>query len=485
LGFTEYAGGGGGGGGSSLAPAGGQTGIAVATAAAAVTVSWADPAGLDSSITLTTSAQVTLGPSSAGVQASAIGGAGGAGDASPGNQAAAGGRGASVSGPLAPAAGQAIAVVVGSDGQPFPNRPGGPYFGTGGAPDGGFGNYGAGGGGGSSRISLCPAAGCGPNPTPVFVAAGGGGGGGAGVPTPGFPAIGGVGGDAGAAGVAGGEDGAHDGGGGGGQPTGAGGAAGAGSTNPVTGTAGFAGGSATGSTAGGGAGNFSDATEGEGGGGGGGGVTRGGGGGSGGRYPTDGDYAAGGGGGGGTSLAPAGSSVGLAAAGATPEVVLSWTTPEVVPLSTTPSGSQAPKLTAVSLSAGRWRAGTKVPQLNPLAAGDRHKRRQPPIGTTLALTVDQAATVTFGFTRLLPGHRAHGRCVSATGHVARRARCTKTIAAGTFSVLAPAGSDRVVFQGPLTRSRRLSPGHYRVAITAANGGGQRSATTILNFTILS
>ena len=451
IGFTSYAGGGGGGGGSSLAAPGGQTGVAAASATAAVTISWADPAGAESSITLTAAAQVTLGPDSTGVQASAVGGAGGAGDASPPNQAA-GGRGASVRGPLAPAPGQSIRVVVGSDGKPFPNHPGGPYFGLGGAPDGGNGNYGSGGGGGASRISLCPVAGCGANHAPVLVAAGGGGGGGAGVPTAGFPAAGGPGGDAGGAGGAGGEDGAHDGGGGGGQPTGAGGAAGAGSTSPVIGTAGFAGQSAIGGTGGGGAGNFSDATDGEGGGGGGGGVTGGGGGGSGGRYPTDGDYAAGGGGGGGASLAPHGGSIRLAAAGATPEVVLSWTTPAKPRL-------HGPKLTAVSQSAGRWRAGTKLPRLNPPAASGRHKRHRPPIGTAFALTLDQPATVSFGFARLVPGRRAHGRCVRATGHVKRRVRCTRAIAAGTFSVQRACGQRQGRIPGadhpcspPVTRS---------------------------------
>jgi hypothetical protein len=161
-----------------------------------------------------------------------------------------------------------------------------------------------------------------------------------------------------------------------------------------------------------------------------------------------------------------------------PEVVLSWTTPAK-------PAPRAPKLTAVSQSARRWRAGTKLPQLNPRPAGDHRKLRGPPVGTVFALTLDRRATVRFDFTQLAPGRRAHGRCVRARGHVARRARCTRTIAAGRFSLSAPAGSDTVAFQGPVTRGRRLSPGRYRVAITAANPGGQRSAMKTLSFTILS
>jgi hypothetical protein len=440
-----------------------------------VVVSWSDPAGGASTITLTADAQVTLGADSTGVLASAIGGAGGAGDPDPPNQPAAGGRGASVSGPLAPAPGQPIAVTVGTNGGAYPNKAGGPYFGFGGAPDGGNGNYGAGGGGGDSRIALCPAVGCGTNPTPVLVAGGGGGGGGGGVPTPGFPAAGGAGGNAGAAGGDGGEDGAHDGGGGGGQPTGAGGAAGAASTSPVTGTAGSHGAGGSGSTGGGGAGNVSDASGGEGGGGGGGGLVGGGGGGSGGRYPTDGDYAAGGGGAGGSSMAPSGGAMTLAAAGATPEVVLSWTTPR------TPRTS-APKLTAVSQSTRRWRAGTHLPQLN--APASRHTHQRPPIGTTFGLTLDQPASVTFTFSRLIAGRRAHGKCVPGRGHVTRKLRCSRAVPAGTLGVSAPAGSDTLMFQGPITRNRRLAPGRYQVTIAASNAAGLRSATETLSFTIL-
>jgi hypothetical protein len=132
----------------------------------------------------------------------------------------------------------------------------------------------------------------------------------------------------------------------------------------------------------------------------------------------------------------------------------------------------------------RWRAGKKLPQLNPPAAGGRHKRHRPPTGTTFGFTVDQSATVTFIFSRLVAGRREHGRCVRARGHVKRRLRCTRTVTAGTLRLTAPAGSDSVAFQGPITRKSRLSPGRYMVTIAASGAAGQRSATKTLSFTIL-
>jgi hypothetical protein len=47
-----------------------------------------------------------------------------------------------------------------------------------------------------------------------------------------------------------------------------------------------------------------------------------------------------------------------------------------------------------------------------------------------------------------------------------------------------AGSDRVVFQGELTRSRKLAPGSYTVTFVAVNAAGERSQARSLRFTIV-
>jgi hypothetical protein len=124
-----------------------------------------------------------------------------------------------------------------------------------------------------------------------------------------------------------------------------------------------------------------------------------------------------------------------------------------------------------------------LPQRNPPAG--HHKRRHPPIGTTFSLTLDQPAIVSFGFARSARGRRVHGKCVRVTKHDRRKPRCTRTVSVATLRVSAPAGRDTLSFQGPVTRSRRLHPGHYRVTITASNSAGQRSAATTLSFTVLS
>jgi hypothetical protein len=46
------------------------------------------------------------------------------------------------------------------------------------------------------------------------------------------------------------------------------------------------------------------------------------------------------------------------------------------------------------------------------------------------------------------------------------------------------GSNKVVFQGRISRSQRLKPGVYTLVITATNPAGQRSAPASLRFTIV-
>jgi hypothetical protein len=48
----------------------------------------------------------------------------------------------------------------------------------------------------------------------------------------------------------------------------------------------------------------------------------------------------------------------------------------------------------------------------------------------------------------------------------------------------PAGSNRVGFQGRLSRSKKLVPGRYTLTITAADAAGNRSSTRTAGFTVL-
>jgi len=54
---------------------------------------------------------------------------------------------------------------------------------------------------------------------------------------------------------------------------------------------------------------------------------------------------------------------------------------------------------------------------------------------------------------------------------------------GTLSFNAHTGTDKISFQGRISNSRKLKPGHYTLVITATNAAGQRSNPQSLSFTI--
>ena len=102
------------------------------------------------------------------------------------------------------------------------------------------------------------------------------------------------------------------------------------------------------------------------------------------------------------------------------------------------------------------------------AAVPRHLRVDPqapvaPIGTTFSFMLDQPAIVTLRFTRTV-SHR--------------------TLVAGALPVSGHVGRNGIPFEGRFSRTSRLQPGHYMVAITAINGAGQSSAAQPLRFAVV-
>ncbi len=98
------------------------------------------------------------------------------------------------------------------------------------------------------------------------------------------------------------------------------------------------------------------------------------------------------------------------------------------------------------------------------------KKRPTPVGTTFSFVLNEAATVTLTFTR-----KASGRCTTHTN-------CELSRVAGKLTLRAHRGVNHVLFQGRVSRTRKLKPGRYKLAITAtANGKTSRPST--LNFTI--
>jgi hypothetical protein len=141
--------------------------------------------------------------------------------------------------------------------------------------------------------------------------------------------------------------------------------------------------------------------------------------------------------------------------------------------SPTPPGPRpvpkAPVLSGLQQSNARWllQKAKRGPKL--------------PVGTTFRFRLDRAAQVRFAFSQVVPGRRVNGRCVKATKKNRGKARCNRSLAAGTLTAAGKAGANSVAFRGTI-RGRGLQPGRYRVLVTAL-ADGKRSTSKSLQFTI--
>jgi hypothetical protein len=136
----------------------------------------------------------------------------------------------------------------------------------------------------------------------------------------------------------------------------------------------------------------------------------------------------------------------------------------------------APAITAVSQSHSRWRRGNRLAYIT--------SKRKPPIGTVFSFKLNERATVTLTFTRLLRGRRvSRGKCVAQTRKNPHKPRCQRTVKAGSLHLTAHAGMDKLHFFGRLSPTKRLAPGRYTVTIIATNTAS-RSKPQRLTFTIV-
>jgi hypothetical protein len=103
-------------------------------------------------------------------------------------------------------------------------------------------------------------------------------------------------------------------------------------------------------------------------------------------------------------------------------------------------------------SAARWRAGNRLAGIS---------RAKTPTGTTFSFSLNEQATVTFGFTQSVGGRKV-----------------------GTLTFTGHSGTNKVAFQGRISPKEKLKPGRYTLVITATNSAGMRSAPKSLSFTIV-
>ena len=136
-----------------------------------------------------------------------------------------------------------------------------------------------------------------------------------------------------------------------------------------------------------------------------------------------------------------------------------------------------PTITAVSQSDATWREGDKPAEFSTIST-------KPPVGTVFSLVLDEQAIVSFSFTQRVPGREVGRECVTKSRKNAKRARCARSVTVGTLSFAGHSGTNKVVFQGRVSRSEKLKPGRYTLVITSTSSAGLHSIPVSLSFTIV-
>jgi hypothetical protein len=140
-------------------------------------------------------------------------------------------------------------------------------------------------------------------------------------------------------------------------------------------------------------------------------------------------------------------------------------------------------VTDLTLTPTRFRRGTHAATI--AAAKTKQKAKAIPKVTTISFTLSQAATVTLTFQRAQPGVSNAGRCLAPSPKRRRGRRCTRyTTVHGSVSIAAPAGADRIGFDGLLAGGAKLAPGSYRLVLSASDSNGTTVAAQHPAFTLL-
>jgi hypothetical protein len=122
-----------------------------------------------------------------------------------------------------------------------------------------------------------------------------------------------------------------------------------------------------------------------------------------------------------------------------------------------------------------WRMGSKLPTT---------ARKKAPVGTTFKFNLSAPAKVKLDFTHQVSGRKVKGKCVKPTSRNRKSPKCKRTLSAGVLSVNGKQGANSVVFQGKLTKRKKLKPGKYTLVITATSSDGLASKPVKLKFTIV-
>jgi hypothetical protein len=121
----------------------------------------------------------------------------------------------------------------------------------------------------------------------------------------------------------------------------------------------------------------------------------------------------------------------------------------------------------VRFSHRTWRRGSSLPAV----------LSRTPVGTTISYRLSEAARVTFTFSRRARGRKVGRKCVKPKRSNRRKRRCARYVKAGTLKFNGKQGTNRVKFQGRLSRRKRLALGRYRLTVGAKDAAGNVSKRT--------
>jgi hypothetical protein len=135
-------------------------------------------------------------------------------------------------------------------------------------------------------------------------------------------------------------------------------------------------------------------------------------------------------------------------------------------------------VSALMLSPTRFRRGSRAATIA--------KGKPPPAATTISFTLSRAAMVTASFEEAKGGVRVGRRCEAPSRAHHHGRRCTRFVhVPHGVTLSAPAGSDRITFDGVLTGGGDLPAGTYRLSLTASAAGGRATASQHPSFTLVS
>jgi hypothetical protein len=135
-----------------------------------------------------------------------------------------------------------------------------------------------------------------------------------------------------------------------------------------------------------------------------------------------------------------------------------------------------PVISALKQSHPSWREVSRSAQIS---------KKHPvgsPVGTTFSFSLNEAARVSFTFTRTIGGRAVAGKCRAQSKQNRTHQACRRTVEAGALTFSGHAFANTVAFYG-LAAGKKLAPGSYTLLVSAT-AAGKTSRTQTLRFTIL-